>query len=171
MTDALGRIIALVRRPAAEAVLSGTVGALAMVPPGLLFRAWELRVGDYGPRFAALYMDAPGAAVLFLQHVLLGWMSALPLCLLPLHRGSLGAALAVGSVYGAGYYAVINASALPLYFGDPLPWTLGAAAILPSLVVHLVFGASVAGAIWLLRRSGGAAPPAFPTLRRHRGPN
>lgn len=140
------------RKLAIEAILSGTVGALAMMPVGLLFRALEMRIGHYGPKFASLYLQSPGPAALFLQHMALGWISALPLCLLPLHRASIWAALTIGSVYGAGYYAVINSLALPLYFGDPLPWNLGIGVIIPSLVVHIVFGAAVGYVVWLLQR-------------------
>jgi hypothetical protein len=32
---------------------------------------------------------------------------------------------------------------LPVYFGDPLPWQLGAATVLPSLIGHIIYGASI----------------------------
>lgn len=54
--------------------------------------------------------------------------------------------------YGALYYVAVNSLALPLYFGDPLPWILGWAVVLPSLLVHVVFGVSVACAVAALRR-------------------
>lgn len=139
------------------AFVSGTAGALAMMPIGLLFRLFDLRVGHYGPKFAALYLAAPGPAALFVQHLVLGWISALPLVWLPLASWPLGRQLAVGAVYGAGYYVAVNSLALPLYFGDALPWQLGAAVVMPSLVVHLVFGAAVAAALALWRRRGHAA--------------
>jgi len=150
------------RKLAIEATVSGTVGALAMMPVGLLFRALEMRIGHYGPKFASLYLDSPGPAALFLQHMVLGWISAVPLCLLPLHRASIGTALAIGSAYGAVYYAVINSLALPLYFGDPLPWNLGVGVIIPSLIVHMVFGVAVAYTVWLLQRRRSEAQPAVP---------
>lgn len=140
-----------------KSILSGTVGALAMIPVGLLFRALEMRIGHYGPKFASLYLQSPGPAALFIQHLVLGWISALPLCLLPLHRASIWTALTIGSVYGALYYAAINAWALPLYFGDPLPWNLGIEVIIPSLVSHIVFGAAVGYVVWLLQRRRSAA--------------
>lgn len=145
------------RKLAIESLISGTVGALAMMPVGLLFRALDMRIGHYGPKFASLYLDAPGPAALFLQHLVLGWASALPLCLLPLHRVSVWSALAMGALYGAAYYVAINALALPLYFGDPLPWNLGAGVVAPSLIVHIVFGVAVAYAIHVLRRKRKAA--------------
>jgi len=139
-----------------ESVISGTAGALAMMPVGFLFRALEMRVGHYGPKFAALYLDAPGPLALFLQHLVLGWVSALPLCFLPIHRGSILSALAIGALYGVAYYVLINSLALPFYFGDQLPWVPGAVVVAPSLVVHVAFGAAVACAIYLLRRSRSA---------------
>ncbi len=123
-----------------------------MMPFGAVFRALEMRVGHYGPKFAALYLADPGPVALFVQHLVLGWVSAVVLVLLPLHRMSAAVGLAVGLAYGALYYAAVNALALPRYFGDPLPWNLGPAVVLPSLVVHLVFGAAVAAAIQVLRR-------------------
>ena len=147
----------LMRTLTTESVAAGTVGALAMMPAGFLFRILEMRVGHYGPKFASLYLQAPGPVALFIQHLVLGWVSAVPLCLLPLHRLPLRRVLAVGSLYGAAYYVAINSLALPLYFEDPLPWGLGPAVVIPSLVVHVVFGAAVAYVVWLLRRWRSAA--------------
>jgi uncharacterized membrane protein YagU involved in acid resistance len=140
---------------AAESVIAGTFGALAMMPVGYFFRALEMRVGHYGPKFAALYLTAPGPAVLFLQHIVLGWLSAVPLALAPLHNMSTRQALGLGAAYGVLYYLLVNSIALPLYFGDPLPWNLGVAVVIPSLVVHVAFGVAVAYAAryWRCRQS------------------
>ncbi len=48
-----------------------------------------------------------------------------------------------GAAYGAAFYVVVNSLALPIYFGDPLPWQLGAATVLPSLFGHMVYGTSI----------------------------
>lgn len=126
-----------------ESLISGTIAALAIMPFGLAFRTAGLRVGHYGPKFAGLFVTDPGPAVLFVQHLVLGWLSALPLLLL-LRRSALPVGpLAAGAIYGVGYYVTVNSLALPLFFGDPTPWQLGPAYILPSLVVHIVFGACV----------------------------
>ena len=101
-----------------ESIVAGTAGALAMMPAGLVFRALDMRVGHYGPKFAELYMSAPGPVALFLQHLVLGWVSAAPLCLFDLSKRSLAYALVLGSAYGALFYVLINSIALPLYFGD-----------------------------------------------------
>lgn len=127
-----------------ESVRSGTIAALAMMPAGLLFKALGLRVGHYGPKLAEWLFGEPTRALLFAQHIVLGWVSALPLLwLLPRVRG-LRARLALGTLYGAAYYIALNSLALPWFFGDPTPWQLGVDVVYPSLLVHLVFGLSIA---------------------------
>lgn len=135
---------------------AGTIGALAMMPFGAAFRAVGLRVGHYGPKFAETLLGTSAPAVQFVQHFVLGWLSAVPLllwlCSRP--RGSLAADLSWGALYGALYYVAVNSLALPLAYGDPLPWALGLPVILPSLTVHLVFGTAVA---WAARHRFAAA--------------
>ncbi|MBK9522494.1 MAG: hypothetical protein IPO13_12965 [Rhodocyclaceae bacterium] len=139
-----------------ESLIAGTIGALAMMPVGFIFRALQLRVGHYGSKFAELYLSSPGPAALFIQHIILGWLSAVPLALLPLHRLSGLTVSLVGVVYGVMYYAVVNSLALPIYFGDMLPWNLGWSVVAPSLVVHIVFGVVVAHTVQFLRRKQAA---------------
>ncbi len=125
------------------AIKCGTLGALAMVPFGLAFRAAGMRVGYYGPKFAALFVDNPGTPYLFAQHIVLGWISAVPLVLVVAFLPLKASPVLLGLAYGAAYYVLVNSLALPLYFGDPTPWTLGISSIIPSVVIHLVFGATV----------------------------
>lgn len=127
-----------------ESLRSGTIASLAMLPFGALFKMAGLRVGHYGPKFAGLFFTEPGPVLLFAQHLVIGWVSALPLLALLPGRGRRPRALAIGAAYGAGYYVLVNSLVLPWSFGDPTPWRLGAAVVLPSLVVHLVFGLAVA---------------------------
>lgn len=138
-----------------ESVVAGTVGALAMMPAGFVFRALQMRVGHYGPKFAELYLNSPGPAALFIQHIVLGWLSAIPLTLLPVQRMSAYAVFLIGAAYGATYYVAVNALALPIYFGDPLPWSLGWPVVVPSLIVHIIYGAAVAHTVQLFRRKSG----------------
>jgi len=126
-----------------EGLKSGTLAALAMVPFGLAFRAAGLRVGYYGPKFAALYLPDPTPPLLFAQHIVLGWISALPLVLLIARVALPFGPVAAGALYGVLYYVAVNSLALPLTFGDPTPWQLGLDVIVPSLVVHLVFGTTI----------------------------
>ena len=123
-----------------ESVRSGTIAALAMVPFCLLLKFLDLRVGYYGPKFGALLFDEPNRFVLFLQHLVIGWLSALPLLLILVRLHGRAAPMAIGAVYGLAYYVVINSFALPLFFGDPTPWQLGFSFIYPSVLIHLVFG-------------------------------
>ncbi len=126
-----------------EAVRAGTMASLAIVPLGPLFRAAGLRIGHYGPKFAALFFDDPQPWLLIVQHLVIGWVSALPLLLMLLSTRAGQWPVAAGAAYGAGYYVVVNSLALPLYFGDALPWQLGAATVLPSLLGHVAYGAVV----------------------------
>jgi len=127
-----------------QVLVAGTAGALAMMPFGLAFRAVGLRIGHYGPKFAELYLTAPGPWANFAQHIVLGWVSAMPLSLLNLYRISHSATSLIGVAYGILYYVVVNSLALPIYFGDPLPWALGFGVVLPSLCIHIVFGMTAA---------------------------
>jgi hypothetical protein len=126
-----------------ESMRSGTIAAIAMMPFGFAFRALGLRVGHYGPKFAALFVNDPGPAFQFAQHIVLGWLSAAPLVLLLCFRRIALSPVVAGSVYGVVYYVAVNSLALPLYFGDELPWQKGMATVIPSLVIHVVFGACV----------------------------
>jgi uncharacterized membrane protein YagU involved in acid resistance len=136
-----------VRRPfftalALESIRSGTIASLVMMPPGFLFKALGLRVGHYGPKLGEVLFGEPSPLLLFAQHLVIGWLSAIPLLLL------LGVAQAmspvlVGAAYGVAYYVLINSLALPLVFGDSTPWAMGFDYIYPSLVVHIVYGASI----------------------------
>lgn len=134
----LGFVLALAK----ETVRSGTIASLVMMPPGLLFKALGLRVGHYGPKLGEVLFGDPSPAVLFAQHLVIGWISAIPLLLLLRISHAISPVL-VGVLYGGAYYVLVNALALPLVFGDPLPWQLGIEFVYPSLVVHLVYGASI----------------------------
>lgn len=133
---------------ALESLRSGTIASLIMMPFGLFFRWLGLRVGHYGPKVGeALFGLQPEPwmqALLVIQHFVIGWLSALPLLLFWLGRSSPAIRLTDGLVYGLSYYLVVNALALPWMFGDAFPWQLGWSYVYPSLVVHLVFGLSLA---------------------------
>lgn len=123
-----------------ESVRSGTIASLAIVPLSPLFKAAGLRIGHYGPKFAALFFNDPQPWLLFVQHIVIGWVSALPLLLILLHTSARQRPLVTGAAYGSAYYIAVNSLALPMYFNDPLPWQLGAATVLPSLIGHALFG-------------------------------
>jgi uncharacterized membrane protein YagU involved in acid resistance len=127
----------------AESVRSGTIASLVIVPLSPLFKAAGLRIGHYGPKFAALFFDDPQPWLLFIQHLVIGWLSAMPLLIVLTRTDAAQWPVLAGAAYGALYYVVVNSLALPIYFGDPTPWQLGAATILPSLAGHIIFGASI----------------------------
>ena len=64
-----------------------------------------------------------------------------------------GSGIAWGMVYGLAWWFVGNLTLLPILLGRPFVWTTGAAAAgLPSLVGHLIYGAATACAFLLLER-------------------
>jgi uncharacterized membrane protein YagU involved in acid resistance len=126
-----------------ESVRSGTIAALVMMPFGFLLKLLDLRVGYYGPKLGALLFGDPTRFVLFLQHLVLGWVSALPLLLILVRLQGTWNPIAIGAAYGFSYYVVVNSLALPFFFGDPTPWQLGFSFIYPSVLIHLVFGVCI----------------------------
>jgi len=127
-----------------ESIRSGTIASLVMMPIGFLFRLLDLRIGYYGPKFAALLFDEPSRIVLIAQHLVIGWISTLPLLVILVRYQGFVAPSAIGAAYGLAYYVVVNSLALPLFFGDPTPWQSGFNVIYPSLLVHVVFGVCIA---------------------------
>lgn len=126
-----------------ETFRSGLIASLVMMPVGFAFKVLGMRVGHYGPKLAELIVTNPGPAFLFAQHLVIGWLSTLPLVILMWrHPLSMGRFM-WGLMYGAGYYVMVNSLALPLLFQDPLPWTLGWVVIVPSLTVHVVYGLAI----------------------------
>jgi uncharacterized membrane protein YagU involved in acid resistance len=103
-------------------------------------------------RLLALPAGAAGAQVappwaLHVQHLVIGWTLAVPLTLLVERRGAphrVSTRVLVGGAYGAAAWLVVNSLVLPITFGRPTPWTVGFAAIWPSLLVHLVYGVTTA---------------------------
>ena len=69
-----------------EAIRSGTIASLAMMPAGFIFRFLDMRVGYYGPKVALALFGNTSPVVLFIQHIVIGWLSALPLVVLLGHN-------------------------------------------------------------------------------------
>jgi uncharacterized membrane protein YagU involved in acid resistance len=127
-----------------EALRSGTIAGLAMIPFAALFRAQGLRVNEYGRKTLALFVGEVAeplhTLLTFAQHLLISWLAALPLLVALRRIDGRGARLLAGAAYGAGFYVVMNSWALPVAFGDPTPWQLGFETVYPSLFIHLVYG-------------------------------
>ncbi len=126
-----------------ESAISGTIASLVMMPAGLAFKFFEFRIGHYGPKLGALLFDDPSRPLLFIQHLVIGFLSALPIIFGFLRFSLKQSPIILGAVYGMAYYVLINSFLLPHYFNDPTPWQLGISNIIPSLVVHVIFGASI----------------------------
>jgi len=118
-----------------------------MIPFAALFRARGLRINEYGRKTLELVVGdvAPPLhlALTLVQHLLISWAAAVPLLLVLRGIERRVLRVGVGTLYGAAFYVAVNSFALPLWFGDPTPWQLGLATVVPSLVVHLVYGAVV----------------------------
>ncbi len=139
-----------------------------MIPFAAVFQRLGLRVNEYGRKTLELFvgdLSPPVHYVLtFLQHLAISWVVAVPLLLLLGRTSRKRDRLLVGLAYGAAFYAAVNSLALPVAFGDPTPWQLGLSVVYPSLIIHLVYGFTVAllsrpvKALTLTRSSHGPRP-------------
>jgi len=126
-----------------ETIRSGTIASLLMMPAGFLFKYLGLRVGHYGPKLAMALFDSTAPTLLFAQHMVLGWLSALPLLVALKYTNAGERPVSSGAAYGCAYYLAVNSIALPIAFGEATPWELGPGYVLPSLIVHIIFGAAI----------------------------
>jgi hypothetical protein len=144
----LGSWIALAR----EALRTGTIAGLAMIPFAALFRIFGLRINEYGRKTLELLVGEVASPLhdllTFVQHMIISWVVAAPLLLMLRAIQGRHRRLLAGAAYGAVFYVAVNSLALPLAFGDPTPWQLGAGTVYPSLAVHLVYGLVLA---WVAR--------------------
>ena len=131
-----------------EALRSGTIAGLAMIPFAAVFRFCGLRINEYGRKTLELLVGEVTPRLHFLltlvQHLVISCLVAVPLLWLLNGIGDRRARLLIGTIYGAAFYVAVNSLALPFAFGDPTPWALGFGVVYPSLAIHLVYGFSVA---------------------------
>ncbi|MHB1176846.1 MAG: hypothetical protein ACYCZO_00780 [Daejeonella sp.] len=132
-----------------EIFRAGTIASIAMVPFGLLFSMLGLRMNHYGQKIILLLFSdfSPGLRfVLFiLEHLIVSWVAAIPLVMLLFILYRQISSVILGVLYGIVFYVLINSLLLPLAFGDATPWQLSFTnAILPSLLVHIVYGGTIA---------------------------
>lgn len=150
-----------------EALRTGTVAGLAMIPFAAVFRASGLRINEYGAKTLALLVGEVAGPVhvllTFAQHLVISWIASVPLLLAVSRVSSRRDRSLLGLAYGAAFYVAVNSLALPLAFGDPTPWQLGFETVYPSLVVHLVYGFVVAV---LARPSAVFSQPSTPPAAR-----
>lgn len=137
-----------VRAVVREALRSGTIAGVAMIPFAAVFRSFGLRVNEYGPKTLQLLVaDAPAplhSLLILIQHIVISWFAAVPLVVVLGGTSDRPIRVLVGALYGAAFYIVVNSLALPFAFGDATPWSLGLVTVYPSLIVHVVFGVAVA---------------------------
>lgn len=126
-----------------ESIRSGTIASIVIMPVGYGFKYLGLRVGHYGPKLAETLFGNTSELLLMIQHFIIGWLSAAPLLLVLVAIGKRGSPTLVGALYGTAYYVLVNSLALPLLFGDLTPWQLGLSYIYPSLIGHIIYGASI----------------------------
>ena len=126
-----------------ESIRSGTIASIVIMPVGYAFKYLGLRVGHYGPKLAETLFGNTSELLLMTQHFIIGWLSAIPLLLVLVVVGKRGSSTLVGAIYGVAYYVVINSLALPVLFGELTPWQLGFSFIYPSLIGHIIYGASI----------------------------
>jgi uncharacterized membrane protein YagU involved in acid resistance len=131
-----------------EALRTGTVAGLAMIPFAAVFQSSGLRINEYGRKTLQLLIGHVAAPLHYLltliQHLVISWLVAVPLLVLLGNFSRKRDRLLAGIAYGAAFYVSVNSLALPFAFGDPTPWRLGFEAVYPSLLVHLVYGFAVA---------------------------
>lgn len=127
-----------------EALKSGTVAAFAMPVAGSLTKpifGWH--VWQYGKRVSQLFVDNPTPSILLVHHMVWAWVAA-ALLIIFLRKQASSWPVLLGGAVGAIYYFLVNALALPMYFGDPMPWQQGVSYVVQPLIVLVVFGACVA---------------------------
>jgi hypothetical protein len=112
-----------------EALRTGTIAGLAMIPFAAFFRSRGLRVNEYGRKMLGLFVGdvspATHQVLTFLQHLAISWIAAVPLLLVLARIPGKRDRLLVGLAYGAVFYVVVNSLALPWRSGIRLPGSSG----------------------------------------------
>ncbi len=126
--------------PLVQALVVGGVSGLL----GAWVFLWGIETAGFFPVVAGMVgMSSPAAGGLL--HYLIGLVIAMTFALLFYRNmGGAGSALIWGMGYGVLWWILGPLTLLPLFTGNPVPWTVEAArANFPSLVAHLLYGAVV----------------------------
>lgn len=136
----------------ARTLRSITWGATASIVGGLLFSLVMLATGAL-PRVAGL-VGASSALIGFGVHMGISALIGMTFGLLFQHEApDTGSGVAWGLVYGLSWWFLGPLTLLPILLGNTFTWNMEAAAgALPSLVGHLIYGASVAFIFLMLER-------------------
>ena len=127
-------------------------GAAASLAGGLLFSVVMVSTGVL-PQIANL-VGGSSPVLGFVVHMGISTLIGMSYGVLFGYEASdLGSGIAWGMLYGLVWWFVGNLTLLPILLGRPFVWTTEAAAAgLPSLVGHLIYGAATACAFLLLQR-------------------
>ena len=127
-------------------------GAAASLAGGLLFSLVMVATGVL-PQIANL-VGGSSPVLGFAVHMGISTLIGMSYGVLFSHEVSdFGSGIAWGMVYGLAWWFVGNLTLLPVLLGHPFVWTTEvAAAGLPSLIGHLIYGAATACAFLLLER-------------------
>lgn len=151
-----GRVESLTATAAGRFVATGTLGGLAMVPPGLLLRGAGYSVNVYGQVLLDRLFGQVLASAMLVEHLAISAALAVPFVVFATRYPGQRLVL-LGAGYGTAAWLLINSLVLPLSFGRPTPWALGIDAIWPSLLIHVVYGLVLGAAVtWESRRGRGA---------------
>lgn len=138
--------------PGVRVLQSLSWGALASLAGSLLFGLVMLATGAL-PRVAGL-VGGSSPVLGFVVHLVIGALIGMSFGLLYRYEApDLLAGIAWGLVYGVIWWYLGALTLFPVLLGGRLTWGADAAAVgLPSLVGHLVYGASAAFGLFLLQR-------------------
>lgn len=127
-------------------------GAAASLAGGLLFSLVMLAVG-FLPKVASL-IGASSPLVGFLVHLIISALIGMSFGLLFQHEApNLGSGVAWGLIYGLIWWFLGPLTLMPILLGQPFVWTTEVAGVLlPSLIGHLLYGATTAFIFMLLER-------------------
>ncbi len=138
--------------PGVRALNSIAWGAAASLAGGLLFGVVMAATGVL-PQVAAL-VGGTSAALGFVVHLAISALVGMSFgTLFQYEAPNLGAGIAWGLVYGLSWWFIGALTLFPAFLGAPLAWGIeDAAAALPALIGHLVFGGATAFGFMLLQR-------------------
>jgi uncharacterized membrane protein YagU involved in acid resistance len=141
-----------VEGPGARTLRSLGRGAVASLAGGLLFSLVMVATGAL-PQIANL-VGGSSAVLGFVVHIGISTLIGMSYGVLFSHEAyDLGSGIAWGLTYGLAWWFVGYLTLFPILLGHPFVWTTEAAAAgLPSLVGHLIYGAATACVFLLLER-------------------